>query len=195
MPFAATVTDCVEGNLRLLSVLQLNDAGKCAGDGLRRLVFQRSGDVKVRVVVRCGQIRSNKWIFDHDRPSCIHRDWKPDASVTIANCRKPIPADGREERGAIDGSLATVLAHAQRNSVFVRNAGMRLWRNQYGQNGAAAGLHQLGNIEVAPYEGATHGSGLTAVHPDLCAVVDASKMKPDMTAFKAAGTIKVVRYQ
>ena len=127
------------------------------------------GNVKVSAVVCCRQIRSDEWIFHHHRPSCIHRDRKPDARVAIANRGKPIPANGGEERGAIDGSLATVLAYAKSDGVLVRNAGVRLRRNQHGQHSAAARFHELRNIEITSYEGAAHRPGLAAVHPDLCA--------------------------
>ena len=74
------------------------------------------------------------------------------------------------------------LPRPSRDGVLMRDAGMRLGRDQNGEDRGAARLHQGGDVEGAAYEGAQRGADLLAVDPDRGGVIDAVEVEPDMPA-------------
>ena len=127
--------------------------------------------------------------FDEHGTGGGERDLLPDAGVAVADGGEPVPADGGEEGGAVDGGDAAVRADAIAQGVFVRDAGMGLRRDEHGEHGLLAWLHVRGDVEDAADEGAASLADLGAVDPDVGGVVDAVKVEPDVVASVGLGNI------
>ncbi len=136
--------------------------------------------------LRQRKIGGDQRIFQRDRAGGGEKNLLPDAGVAIANRGNPVPADGAEKGGAVDGGDAAVLADAVAQGVFVRNAGMRLRRDEHGDDGLLAGLYLRGDVEDAADERAAHRADLHAVDPDFGGVVDAVEVEPDMAILVGA---------
>ena len=99
-------------------------------------------------------------IFDDDGAGGGEIDLLPDAGVAVADGGNPVPADGAEEGGAVDGGFAAVGADAVAQGVLVGDAGVGLRRDQHGEDGWSAGLDVGSDVEVAADEGAARGADL-----------------------------------
>ena len=158
-------------------------SGEDALDGGGGGVGERGGEGEIGGVVRGGEVAGNEGVFDDDGAGGGERDREPDAGVAVADGGEPVPTDGGEEGGTVDGGFATVFADAEGDGVLVRYAGVWLWRDEDGESGCAAGLDEGGDVEVAAEEGSAHGAGLVAVDPDVGGVVDAGEVQPGLAAF------------
>ncbi len=119
-------------------------------------------------------------IFDEDGAGGGEPDFLPQAGVAVAHGVEPVPADGAEEGGAVDGGDAAVFADAVGDGVLVWHAGMGLRRDFHGEDGCVARLDEFGDVEAAADEGALDGSGLGAVDPDFGGEVGAVEVEPDL---------------
>ena len=108
------------------------------------------------------------------------KDVLPDSGVAVAHGGEPVPADGGEECGAVDGAFAAVVSEAIAQRMFVRSAGMRLRRDQHGDDGFCSGLYLRSDVEDAADECAANDADLRTVDPDGGGIVDAFKVEPDV---------------
>ena len=115
----------------------------------------------------------------------LHR--LPQAAVAIADARNPVPAFARDERGAIDGEVAAVLAGPRGNGFLVRNAWVRSRSDAHGDDVRLTGLQLSGDIEHAADEGASDVAERFAVRPYLSAVVDAFEIQRELAAGELGG--------
>ena len=151
-------------------------SGQHTGDGFGGGVDECGGDGEVGGVV--GEVYGADYggIFDEGGAGGREGDGEPDAGVAVADGGEPVPADGGEKCGAVEGGLAAVLADAEGDGVLVRDAGVGLRRDDDDECGEAAGLDEGGDVEIAADKGSAHGAGLVAVDPDVGRVVDAGEV-------------------
>ncbi len=76
------------------------------------------------VGARQRQIGSDQRVLYQHWPGGGEKYFLPDAGVAVAHRVEPVPADGGEEGGPVDGGDAAVLADAIAQRVLVRNAGI-----------------------------------------------------------------------
>ena len=74
-------------------------------------------------------------IVDEDGTGGGEPDFLPEAGVAIADSVEPVPAEGAEEGGAVDGGDAAIFADAVGDGVLVGFAGMRLRGDFDGKDG------------------------------------------------------------
>ena len=155
------------------------------GSGLRLvggvLEGRLHGDVG-SVRFRQRKVGDDERIVNKNRTRRREPHFLPKAGVAVAHGIEPIPADGAEEGGAIEGGDAAVLADSVRNGVLMWNARMRLRRYLHRQHRAFTRLDQLGDVEVAADERALNGSGLRAIDPNFRREIRAVEVHPNLAA-------------
>jgi hypothetical protein len=122
--------DLLTLGLKLDLALELEVAEGAFEDSLLRGVgdvFEGSfyGDVG-GIYFRQREIGGDQRIFDEDGAGGGEEDLAPDAGVAVADGGDPVPADGGEEGGAVEGGDAAVEAEAVGDGVLVRVAGVGL---------------------------------------------------------------------
>ena len=134
------------------------------------------------------KVGGDEGILDEDGPGGGEIDLLPDAGVAIADGGQPVPADGGEEGGAIDGGYRRRFCPCRRaGCARGRSPGWGCGETRTAMHGFVAGCDVVSDVELAADEGAAGGADLLAVDPDLRGVVDAVEVEPDVLAGVAGG--------